>query len=100
MELDAGETPGSQNATPSVPAACKANGDDGLPVIPVPETVWPAKVWAKLAPGAVMVVPAMAPLKSTSTMAAFTGKHAASAAKGNKSLELNIFSPPNVLYAL
>jgi hypothetical protein len=48
----------------------------------------------------VMVVPVMAPLRFTLTVAAVTGKHAASAARESMSLERNIFSPPNVLYAL
>jgi hypothetical protein len=53
-----------KNSTDRSPLGSRVKGAVGEPVSPVPDTDWPAKVCAKLPPGAVIKVPVVAPLKS------------------------------------
>ena len=76
-EFDAAETVGLKNATSMMPAACKVSGFVGLPVMPMPDTVWPAKRCAKLAPSPVTVVPVTAPARLMDTLAAVAGRASA-----------------------
>lgn len=63
------------------------SGFVGLPEMPVPTTVWPANVCAKLPPGAVIRVAVVAPLKSMLVVAADaaeTDKNADAIAAANR----------------